>query len=75
MKKMDQFLHTLFWVAPGMFAGIALYEYIDCKACPGLYAMRSAPWYVGLLMPGIVCLGVMAAAWIIRRVIRKRLDP
>ena len=24
MKKLDQFLHTLFWVAPGMFAGFAL---------------------------------------------------
>ena len=75
MKKLDQFLHTLFWVAPGMFAGFALYEYIDYKAHPGLYAMWSAPWYVGLLMPGIVCLCIMAAAWIIRRIIRRRLDP
>lgn len=75
MKKLDQFLHTLFWVAPGMFAGFALYEYADYKARPGLYAMQSAPWYVGLLPPGIVCLGVMAAAWIIRRIIRRRLDP
>lgn len=71
MKKMDQFLHTLFWVAPGMFAGIALYEYIDYKAHPGLYAMWSAPWHVGLLPPGVVCLMVMAAAWVLRRVIRK----
>ena len=54
MKKLDQFLHTLFWVAPGVFAGIALYEYIDFRTRPGLYAMQSAPWYVGLLMPGIV---------------------
>ena len=46
MKKLDQFLHTLFWVAPGMFAGIALYEYADYKARPDLYAMWSAPWYV-----------------------------
>ena len=71
MKKLDQFLHTLFWVAPGMFAGFALYEYIDYKAHPGLYAMWSAPWYVGLLPPGVVCLMVMAAAWVLRRVIRK----
>mgnify|MGYP004645078251 FL=1 len=54
-----------------MFAGIALYEYADYKARPGLYAMQSAPWYVGLLMPGVVCLMVMAAAWVLRRVIRK----
>lgn len=71
MKKPDQFLHTLFWVAPGMFAGFALYEYIDYKARPGLYAMWSAPWYVGLLPPGVVCFMVMAAAWVLRRVIRK----
>ena len=64
-------MHTLFWVAPGMFAGFALYEYIDYKVRPGLYAMRSAPWYVGLLPPGVVCLMVMAAAWVLRRVIRK----
>lgn len=73
MKKLDQFLHTLFWAAPGMFAGIALYEYIDFRTRPGLYAMQSAPWYVGLLPPGVVCLMVMAAAWVLRRVIRKRL--
>ncbi len=72
MKKLDQFLHTLFWAAPGVFAGIALYEYADYKARPGLYATWSAPWYVGLLMPGIACLGIMAAAWIVRRIIRKR---
>ena len=75
MKKLDQFLHTLFWAALGVFAGIALYEYIDFRTRPGLYAMQSAPWYVGLLMPGIVCLGVMAAARIIRRIIRRRVDP
>ena len=71
MKKLDQFLHTLFWVVPGMFAGIALYEYGNYRARPGLYAMWSAPWYVGLLLPGIVCLAVMAFAWVLRRVIRK----
>lgn len=55
-----------------MFAGIVLYEYADYKARPGLYAMWSAPWYVGLLMPGIACFCIMAAAWIVRRIIRKR---
>ena len=73
MKKLDEFLRTLFWVAPGMLLGVALAEYFDYKACPGLYAMWSAPWYVGLLMPGIVCLIVMAVSWGIRRVLRKRL--
>lgn len=73
MKKLDSFLHTLFWFAPGMFAGIALETYIDFRNHPGLYAMQSAPWYVSLLPHGAVCLIVMAAVWVLRRVIRKRL--
>ena len=73
MKQLDSFLHTLFWFVPGMFAGIALNTYIDVRKSPGLYAMPSAPWYMKLLPHGAVCLIVMATAWLLRRVIRKRL--
>ena len=37
MKRLDSFLHTLFWFAPGMFAGIALETYLDVRKHPGLY--------------------------------------
>ena len=73
MKRLDSFLHTLFWFAPGMFAGIALETYIDFQKHPGLYAMQSAPWYAKLLPHGAVCLIAMAAAWALRRIIRKKL--
>ncbi len=73
MKQLDSFLHTLFWFAPGMFAGIALETYLDVQNHPGLYEMQSAPWYTKLLLHGAVCLTVMAAAWVLRRIIRKRL--
>lgn len=43
MKQLDSFLHTLFWFAPGMFAGIALETYLDVRNHPGLYEMQSAP--------------------------------
>lgn len=71
MKKLDGFLRTLFWVAPGMLLGVALAEYLDYKAHPGLYAMWSAPWYVDLLRPAIVCLAIMAASWGTHRLIRR----
>ena len=73
MKQLDSFLHTLFWFAPGMFAGIALETYFDFQKHPGLYAMQSAPWYAKLLPHGAVCLIVMAAVWAPRRVIRKKI--
>ena len=63
MKQLDSFLHTLFWFAPGMFAGIALETYLDVQNHPGLYEMQSASWYTKLLLHGAVCLIVMAAAW------------
>ena len=76
MKKLDQFLHTLFWVAPGMFAGFALYEYADYKARPGLYAMQSAPWYVDLEIQGIItavlAAVLLAAMWLVRKNIDKK---
>ncbi len=73
MKQLDSFLHTLLWFAPGMFAGIARETYLDVQNHPGLYEMQSAPWYTKLLLHGAVCLIVMVAAWVLRRMIRKRL--
>ena len=73
MKHQDSLHQTLFCLAPGMFDGIALETYLDVQNHPGLYEMQSASWYTKLLLHGAVCLIVMAAAWVLRRMIRKRL--
>ena len=45
----------------------------DYKAHPGLYAMRSAPWYTSILLYGLVTAAVLAAAVIAKLIIRRKL--
>lgn len=58
MKRLQTILWTLLWAHLGFFAGYAAYGYWRYKANPGLYALRSAPWYVSLFPVGLYTLAV-----------------
>lgn len=57
----------------GVFIGHGAYVLWDYKAHPGLYAMRSAPWYTSILLYGLVTAAVLAAAVIAKLIIRRKL--
>ena len=73
LQKINQILNTVIGAFIGVFIGHGAYVLWDHKAHPGLYAMQSAPWYTSILVYGVVTAVVLAAALIIKLVIRRKL--
>lgn len=73
MKRFNQILNTVIGAFIGVFIGHGAYVLWDYKAHPGLYAMQSAPWYTSILVYGLVTAAVLAAAVIIKLIIRRKL--
>ena len=72
LKKLDNFLNILMGSSVGVFLGHGLYLWWDHKTRPGLYALRSAPWYTSILVYGGVTAVILAAAFCIKIWIRSR---
>ena len=53
--------------------GFSIYKLLDYKAHLDLYAMQSAPWYMSILVQGIVIVVVLVAAVLIKMIIRNKL--
>lgn len=73
LKKLDQILNIIIGSSLGVFIGHGIYVFWDYKTHPGLYAMRSAPWYTSIVVYGIATLVVLAAAVIAKLFIRKKI--
>ena len=54
MEKAHKYLKIFIFVQLGACVGRILAKYYDYVKHPGLYAMQSAPWYLGVLIT--VCL-------------------
>lgn len=53
-KKLYTVLKAVFWCVIGAFLGSTIYTCWDYHARPGLYALTSAPWYISIVMYGIL---------------------
>lgn len=73
LKKINSFLNIIIGSSIGVFIGHGIYVYWDYKRHPGLYAMQSAPWYTSILVYGLFAIVVLAAAIMIKLIIRLRL--
>lgn len=73
LKKINGFLNIVIGSFVGVFIGFSIYKLLDYKAHPGLYAMQSAPWYMSILVQGIVTVVVLVAAVLIKMIIRNKL--
>ena len=72
MKKWERFFDILSGTGVGLFLGKLLYLLWHTRAYPELYAMQSAPWYVGLLVPGTGMVLALLIARIGKTVLRRR---
>lgn len=74
-KKLDHIATIIMGSVVGVFIGYGVYSIWDYKAHPGLYAMRSAPWYTGVLVfelfAGVVLLLGIFLKWMIRKSSKK----
>ncbi|WP_418746125.1 hypothetical protein [Frisingicoccus sp.] len=73
LKKINGFLNIVIGSFVGVFIGFSIYKLLDYKAHPDLYAMQSAPWYMSILVQGIVTVVVLVAAVLIKMIIRNKL--
>ena len=72
MKKLERFFDILSGTGVGLFLGKLLYLLWHTRAYPEFYAMQSAPWYVGLLVPGTGMVLALLIARIGKTVLRCR---
>lgn len=73
MKKLYDFLGIAIWSFAGVFLGGSFYTWWDYKTRPGLYAMRSAPWYLGIQMGAVFTAAFVALFLLLRWAIRRRM--
>ena len=76
MKRLYAILKIFLGCSIGVFLGNCIYRYLDFKARPGLYAMQSAPWYLGLEIQGLftaaLAFVLLAAMWLVRKNMDKK---
>lgn len=74
LKKINSFINILMGCFIGAFIGGTIFKYIDYKNHPELFAMQSAPWYIGIRITGIALIVVLIICVIIKIIIRKKMD-
>ena len=76
MKRARLFLKCFIFAQLGGLLGRFLRQYVDYRKNPGLYEMRSAPWYTGPLVTAVFTAATvtltLAAYLILGAVMRKR---
>lgn len=70
MKKLNAILNTIICTVIGVFIGHDVYIIQDFKKHPGLYEMKSAPWYTSILMYGAVTVVVLIICIVIKAVLK-----
>ena len=73
MERLYKTLKIAFFVFLGIFIGGSLYIVYDYNAHPGLYALRSAPWYLDILINGIFTAVVLIAITVIMLILIRKM--
>lgn len=71
MKHINRILNIVAGAAIGVFLGNSIFVFWEYKTHPGLYAMRSAPWYTGILVYGIFTVLTLLIVGIIKWILKK----
>ena len=74
LKRIDQILNICSGAFVGVFLGHWIYLYWHFRTHPELYAMNSAPWYVGLYIPGIVTAVLFALCLVGKLLVKRKLN-
>ncbi len=73
MKKLYQILRTALWCVVGVFIGTSIYQYIDYRRHPGLYALTSAPWYTSIQISGVFTVAVVLILLLAMRIVKRKI--
>ena len=72
LKKLNGILNIVIGTCIGIYIGYGISVFWDYKTHPDLYLVRSAPWYTGILLHGIVTVVILIVLIIIKLIIRLR---
>lgn len=73
MKKLYQILRTAIWCVVGVFFGTSIYQYIDYRQRPGLYALTSAPWYTSIQIDAIFTAAVVLLLLLAMQIVKRKM--
>ena len=73
LKKVNFVMNLAICAIVGAFAGYGVCVCWDRFSRPDFYAVQSAPWYTGILVNGLIAAAALAAAVIVKLIIRRRL--
>lgn len=71
-QKINRIMNGLIVVSIGFFAVESPIRFWDFKNHPEIYEAQSAPWHVGLFIPGAVTLFLLLIALAVKILIRKK---
>lgn len=73
MKKLYNTLKVALWCVVGVFAGTSVYQYIDYRQRPGLYALTSAPWYTSIQIDAIFTAAVVLLLLLAMQIVKQKM--
>jgi len=73
LKKINNFLNCVMGAFIGCFIGKSIFVYVDYMKMEEMHILQSAPWYVGIIIPGIVTGMVLVVCMIGKWIIKKKL--
>lgn len=73
LKQLNNTLNIIMGSTIGVTIGHSIYQFINYKKFPDLYAIQSAPWYTSILIYGSVTLIVLLISIIIKIIIKQKL--
>lgn len=73
LDKLNELLNLIIALVVGLFTGHSVYILQDYNKYPDLYAMRSAPWYMSIVVYAVLTVVVIAIAVIIKVVAHKKM--
>lgn len=74
MKKLYQILRTAILCVVGVFSGTSIYQYIDYRQRPGLYAFTLAPpWYTSIQIGTVFAVVVVLILLLAMRIVKRKM--
>lgn len=73
MKKLYQILRTAILCVVGVFFGTSIYQYIDYRRRPDLYALTSTPWYTSIQIGAIFTAAVVLILLLAMRIVKRKM--
>lgn len=73
MKRLYFFLKILLGCMVGIFVGNTLYRCWDYFRRPDFYAMQSAPWYLPVLVTGVLTAAAAVLLLIVMRMLKRKM--